>query len=101
MSRSRNGTAYSLDHALQFLSRNQSKDRLERALATQLRRSGRAAWTGVLMDSAELDNVVSLCIFLHLQPAGPRKARPACASPSPRIACVPSPAAGSYKSLET
>ena len=68
---------------------------LERALVTQLGSSGRVVWTGALSDSAGLGNVVILCIFLHLQPAGPRKARPACASPSPRIACVPSPAAGS------
>ena len=35
----------------------------------------------VLCSCSELENAVSLCIFLRLQPAGPRKARPACASP--------------------
>ena len=39
------------------------------------------AWTGVLRDGTSQDNVVVLYIFAHTRVLGPRKARPACASP--------------------
>ena len=64
---------------------------LERALATQLGSSGRVAWTGALSISAWLDNVVSLSFFLHLQRAGPRKARPLAFSPLPSLSSPRAP----------
>ena len=53
---------------------------LKRALATQLGTSDSAKWSGVLSDSARLENAVNLCRFIHLWLPHPRKARVACAS---------------------